>query len=66
MNFLAFIIFSIVTFLFYKTYGKQTVAIMSLLSIAILFFTQSLETVIGATWGIVTGIFGAYMITKKK
>lgn len=66
MNFLAFIIFSVVTFLFYKTYGKQTVAIMSILSIVILCFTQPLETVIGATWGIVTGVFGVYMIKKKK
>lgn len=66
MNFLAFIIFSVVTFLFYKTYGKQTVAIMSILSIVILFFTQPLETVIGATWGIVKGVFGVYMIKKKK
>lgn len=66
MNFLAFIIFGLATFLFYRTYGKQTVAIMSVLSIAILFFTQPLETVTGATWGIVIGIFGAYIISKKK
>lgn len=65
MNILAVIIFSLVTFLFYKTYDIRTVVIMVVLSIVTLFFTQPIETVAGAGLGIITGVIGAY-ITKKK
>lgn len=66
MNILAVAIFSLVTFLFYKTYDKRTVALMIVLSLVTLFFTQSFETVTSAMWGIVTGLFSGYIITKKK